>query len=155
MKVKWNPESLIAGPDGPSAPIGDWLIAAERGEKIRVEIRPSGSGSILGRSCMQLAKAHLREGCIKVVESRLWPHPQNGRVLAEIHRRFDRMPDSDCGSAAWRSMLASIYDYAGAWALAARLLQSGLRVCVVGSESMCVPSDDETADVEIILPARS
>jgi hypothetical protein len=150
--VKWNPEVLIADRGSPTSDISGWLDAAGRGERVRVEIRPSGSRRILGPSCARGTQALFREGCVKVAELHLWPHPQKGRVLAEIHRRLDRLSDAECGSEAWYARMASVYDYAGAWALAARLMQFGLRVCVREcSASRC--ASDDSADVEIILPA--
>ena len=54
----------------------------------------------------------------------------------------------------WRSGLASIYEYAGGWALASRLMRAGLRVSVVEGEPAHEPSgsDGRRADVEIIIP---
>ena len=155
MAVKWSVENLIAQDSGPQAAIAGMVVAAERGEKVRVQIERSESHQILGRSdCVAASKARFREGCIKAVESRIWPLPQRGRVLAEIHRRFDQVLEPNCNSATWRSGFASIYDYAGAWALASRLMLVGLRVSVVEGEPANEPSgrDGKRADVEIVIP---
>ena len=153
--VKWSAENLIARNGAPQAAIAGMVVAAKRGERIRVQIERSESHQILGRSdCITASKARFREGCIKAVEPHIWPLPQKGRVLAEIHRRFDQMLDSNCNSDAWRSGLASIYDYAGAWALASRLMQVGLRVSVVEGEPANGPADSDAkrANVEIVIP---
>lgn len=153
--VKWSVENLIARNGDPQAVIAEMIVAAERGEKVRVQIERSESHQILGRlDCIAVSKARFREGCIKAVESRIWPLPQRGRVLAEIHRRFDQVLEPNCNSATWRSGFASIYDYAGAWALASRLMRVGLRVSVVEGEPANEPSgsDGKRADVEIVIP---
>jgi hypothetical protein len=151
--VKWNPETLIADRDIPVYDIADWASAARRGERVRVEIRPSGTRWDLEQACGLGTQALFREGCIKIAEARLWLHPQKGRVLAEIHRRFDLMPDAECGSDAWYARMASIYDYAGAWALAVRLMQIGLRVRVLECRASNSVLGDDSADVEIVLLA--
>ena len=156
--VKWNPGNLIARNGSPQAAIAGMVVAVEHGEKVRVQIERSESHQILGRSdCVTSSKGRFREVCIKAVESRIWPLPQKGRVLAEIHRRFDQVPEPDRDFAAWRSRLASIYDFAGAWALAARLMRVGLRVSVVEGETSEKPldSEDMRADVEIVIPIGS
>jgi len=156
--MKWSPENLIARNGSPQAAIAGMVVAVEHGEKVRVEIERSEADQILGRSdCVAASKARFREGCIKAVESRIWPLPQKGRVLAEIHRRLDQVHEGNCDSAAWRSGLASIYDFAGAWALAARLMRVGLTVSVVEGEPANEPRDSKAmrADVEIIIPLGS
>lgn len=154
--VKWRPESLIARNDGLQMAIADILGAAERGERLRVRIERSKSCRILGRQDRVAAfKAQFREGCIKVVESGIWSLPQKARVLAEIHRRLDQVPESDRGSAAWRSSLASVYDFAGAWALAARLMHAGLKVSVLEEDPTRKASgrvDVSGVDVSIVIP---
>jgi len=156
--VKWSTENLIAGNGSPQTAIADMILAVEHGEKVRVQIDRSRSHQILGRSdCVAAFKARFREGCIKAVESRIWPLPQKGRVLAEIHRRLDQVHEPNCDLTAWRSDLASIYDFAGAWALAARLMRVGLRVSVVEGEPANGPSGSEATrvDVEIVIPLGS
>ena len=151
--VKWNPEVLIADRGNPMAGLADWVDEAGQEERLRVEICPSASRWDLQRGCMLGSQALFREGCIKVAEANLQLHPQKGRVLAEIHRRFDVLSDVEFGSERWAAKMASIYDYAGAWALAARLMQMGLRVCVHEVLPSRGPCDDNSSDVEIVVLA--
>jgi len=79
LAVKWGVENLIALDNGPQAAIAGMVIAVKRGERVRVQIEGSESRQILGRSdCVAVSKARFREGCIKVVESSIWPLPQRG-----------------------------------------------------------------------------
>ena len=153
--VKWSQESLIARSGGSQAAVADMVVAAERGEQVKVQIERAESYRILGRlDRVKASRGSLRQGCIKIVEACIWPLPQRGRVLAEIHRRLDRLPESDCSPTVWRSGLASIYDFACAWALAAQLMRAGLQVSVVEGEgaSMLSSNDDGRGNVEIIIP---
>jgi hypothetical protein len=154
--VRWNPESLIARDDGLSLAVEGMVRVAGLGERVRIDVERSESRRILGRSTGAVAaKARFREGCIKTVEAGIWPLPQKGRVMAEIHRRLDRVPDSEGTPGIWRERLVSIYDFAGAWALAARLIQAGLSVSVIEGEPLRMPgvSSGDGADVEIVIPA--
>ena len=86
------------------------------------------------------------------------PLPQKARVLAEIHRRLDRVSEADDDSGACQSCLASILDFSEAWALAARLVQAGLSVLVYeedGSIACCDFVDEGGADVEVVIPIGS
>ncbi len=154
--VQWNPQNLIARRDGFQKAIAGMIVDAERGERVRVQIERSESHQILGRMvCVTSSGAQFREGCIKAVELGIWPLPQKARVLAEIHRRFDHVPEADCASVAWQTSVASILDFAGAWALAARLIRAGLRVSVFEEDLAGKPSgsvNEGRADVELVIP---
>ncbi|MCK4570557.1 hypothetical protein KAT84_01275 [Candidatus Bipolaricaulota bacterium] len=151
--VKWNSQSLIARGDGFQKAIAGMIVDAESGEHVRVQIERSKFHRIMGRT--ECVAATFREGCIKAVELGIWPLPQKARVLAEIHRRFDHVPEADCASVAWQTSVAAILDFAGAWALAARLMQAGLRVSVLEENLVGKPSgsvDEDRVDVELVIP---
>ena len=155
--MKWSPDNISARNNGMRAAIDNIIAATTRGERARIQIERATSDRILGRpGCVAASRAQFREGCIKVVESGIWRFPQKARVLAEIHRRFDHVAESDYDSAAvWRATVASIYDFAGAWALAARLMQAGLCVAVLEEALASEPSDSlsqSRVDVELIIP---
>lgn len=151
--LKWPAEDLIMRNVESQAAIAGLVMAAGKGEMVMVQIERWPAQQILGRSdAGACSNAQLRAGCIKAVESHIWPLPQKGRVLAEINRRFDQVLDPNCGSDAWLSGLESIFSYAGAWALAAQLLRDGLRVYVVEEEQEHAPVSNERADVNIVIP---
>ena len=81
------------------------------------------------------------------------PLPQKALVLAEIHRRIDRLSETDEGSDVWQSSVVSIVSFAGAWTLAARLMREGLNVSVHedddSSDGMGINGD--RADVELLI----
>jgi len=109
-------------------------------------------------ACIPASKEQFRVGCIKAVELGMKPLPERARVMAEIHRRIDRAMESADGSVAWQSSLAPILDFAGAWALAARLMRVGLSVSVHeedGSFSASVGTDEGKADVQLVIPVES
>jgi hypothetical protein len=149
--VKWNAEVLIADRGNPIGDIAEWVDEAGQGERLRVEIRPSKSRWDLQRAHVLGSQALFREGCVKVAEANLRFHPQKGRVLAEIHRRFDLLSDVEFGSEGWTAKMTSIYDYAGAWSLAARMIEIGLRVRVHEGRAFELNGADDSSDVEIVV----
>jgi hypothetical protein len=155
-ETKWNPNSLVAVGDERQVAIERLVVAAEQGEKVSVHIERSDADRFLGRtSTAGASRAQLREACIKAAESAVWFFPLRARVLAEIHRRFDLVPEQDRASAEWRSGVAAIYDFAGAWSLAAQLMKKGLTVSVVEEDRTSVPCghhDRSGADVDIVIP---
>ncbi|MCK5828012.1 hypothetical protein KAH43_05750 [Candidatus Bipolaricaulota bacterium] len=156
--VSWNPEILIARRDGMQASLADVVAVARanRGMKIRME-RSDLRLSEQSTTCIPASKEQFRVGCIKAVELGMQPLPERARVMAEIHRRIDRAMASDDGSVAWQSSLAPILYFAGAWALAARLMRAGLSVSVHeegGESSASVGTDEGKADVQLVIPIR-
>jgi len=156
--VKWSPELFLA-PNGKQQQVAvGRMVADQRGEKVNVQIRRAACHRVLSRSddsCV--SKAQLREGCIKSVERDIWAFPQRARVLSEIHRRFDRVVEGDWSSTSWRARVMAIYDFAGAWAVAARLMQGGLRVAVVEEARISEETDrvaSSGVDVELIIPSQ-
>lgn len=154
--VSWNPEILIARWDGMQSSLADVIAIAKRSDGMKIRMERSQSRLILGSpGCVSASKAQFREGCVKAVELGMQPLPQKARVLAEIHRRIDLVSEADDDSDSWQSSLASIMDFTGAWALAARLMRAGLSVLVheedVGTQSLsCI--DEDRADVELVIP---
>jgi hypothetical protein len=155
--VNWSPKALLVLGSGVHAAIDCMAVSVQRGERVRVQIERSELHQILGKSSRVAVSApQFREGCIKVVESAIWPLPQRARVLAEIHRRLDEVLDLDRVSVRGRSSLASIYDFAAAWALAARLMQAGLTVSVLEhglTRGSPCGFDENRADVDIVIPS--
>ena len=154
--VSWNPEILIARRDGMQSSLADVIAVAKRSNGMKIRMERSRSRPILGSpGCVPASKAQFREGCVKAVELGMQPLPQKARVLAEIHRRIDCMSEADDGSGTWQSSLASILDFTGAWALAARLMRAGLSVSVheedVRTQSLG-GTDEGRADVELVIP---
>lgn len=153
--VKWSPENLIARSDEVRAAAADMMHVVRQGERIVIRIQESKMQRILGADHQAgISMAQFRQGCVKSVEASIDPLPQRGRVLAEIHRRLDDASQLDHSSASWRSRLVSIFDFAGAWALAARLIREGLSVSVIESSRVRKRSEarEARADVEIIIP---
>ena len=154
--VSWNPEILIARRDGMQSLLADVISVAKRSDGMRIRIEQSRSRPILGSpGCVPASKAQFREGCVKAVELGMQPLPQKARVLAEIHRRIDCVSEADDGSGTWQSSLASILDFTGAWALAARLMRAGLSVSVHeedGRTQSLGSVDKHRADVELVVP---
>ncbi len=154
--VSWNPEILISRGDEMQSSVADVIAVAKRNRGMKIRMERSGLKQILGLpGCIPASKAQFREGCVKAVELGMQPLPERARVMAEIHRRIDRAMELDDGSVAWQSSLAPILDFAGAWALAARLMLAGLSVLVHeedGSHACCADADKGRADVELVIP---
>lgn len=151
----WSPERLMARHEKALAATDDLIVAVRRGARATIvleESRPEQDSENADR--IELVGAQLREGCIKAVEAAIRPFPQRGRVLAELHRRLDHVSEMDRSSVAWRSRLAAILSFAGAWTLAARLMRAGIRVCVIEGDSLGERSvmQDSRADVNIVIP---
>jgi len=154
--VQLRSSDLIARRENQAPEPEDLIVAARRGQAMRIAIEPASSRDVLGSSRRSLdASGSFREGCIKAVEARIWPLAQKSSVLAEIHRRLDRLAETGRCDQDRATAMAAIYDFAGAWALAARLIQSGLRVVVVEDAfpENAVHEPNERADVEILLSA--
>jgi hypothetical protein len=154
--MKWSPQNLVAVGIERQAAIECLVVAHERGEKVSVHIERMDADLFLGRpSTAAASRAQLREACIKAAESAVWLFPLRACVLAEIHRRFDQVPEKDRATAEWRSGVAAIYDFAGAWSLAAQLMKEGLTVSVVEEDrtsARCRHRDRSGADVDIVIP---
>jgi hypothetical protein len=150
--VKWNSNDLIVRNEECESDIHGLVSAARSGERVRVEIERSTPPALLGHA--NQSQALFREGCVKAVEERIWPLAQRSGILAEIHRRLDDISESACSAAERAQGLASIYDFVGAWSLAARLMRIGLHVSVIEG---AVPGNSirqsrERAEVEIVIP---
>ena len=157
--VGWCSDILIARGNRMQSMLSDVIAVAKRsdGIKIRME-RPQSSSNLDGSLYMGASCAQIREGCIQAVDLGLHVLPERARVLAEIHRRFDSILESDDGVPIQQSRLESIMDFAGAWALAARLMRAGLSVlvCEEGSKTdHAVGQENERADVELLIPIGS
>jgi len=154
--VRLRSNDLIARAEHDALDVERLIADARHGRAVRIELERSSWSDMSALAVGATAGgASLREGCIKAVEAHIWPLAERSSVLAEIHRRIDRLADA-CESGidqapAW----ASVYDFAGAWVLAARLIRSGLRVAVVEDVAFedATQSRDERADVEIVLTA--
>ncbi len=154
--VQLRSSDLIARRAKDMPELEDLIAAAHRGRAIKIAIGPSLWSDVLGGSWKPLdVSGSFREGCVKAVEARIWPLAQRSSVLAEIHRRLDRLAETDRCARDRAAAMAAVYDFAGAWALAARLIRSGLRVAVVEDASSGGAAHDpgERPDVEIILSA--
>ena len=157
--VSWNPEILIARRDGMQSSLADVIAAAKRNRGLRIRMERSEGNPVLGSAgCVPASKAQFREGCVKAVELGMAPLPERARVMAEIHRRLDGVMESNDGSEAWQESLLPILDFAGAWALAARLMQAGLSVLVHEEDVDCsveIDLAEGLADVELVIQADS
>ena len=154
--VSWNPEILIARQEGMQSLLADVITVAKRNRGMRIRMDRSEGKTILGSpGCVPASKAQFREGCVKAVELGIAPLPERAWVMAEIHRRIDGVMESDDGSSGWQANLLPILDFAGAWALAARLMRAGLSV-LVHEEASDVSFEERTAegraDVELVIP---
>ena len=155
--VSWNPDILIARREGMQSSLADVITIAKRSQGMRIRMERPQFRPILGLpGCGTASKAQFREGCVRAVELGMQPLPQKARVLAEIHRRIDLVSEADDDLDSGQCGLASIMDFAGAWALAARLMQAGLSVSVHEedgrTQSSGSSSDERKADVELVVP---
>jgi hypothetical protein len=149
--VKWCSNDFIVRRESDGPDIDRVIAAAHDGVPMRIDIEPCSSDVVLGSPERSAgADGQFREGCIKAVEAHIWPLAQKSGVLAEIHRRLDRLSEKGYSDRDRASALASVYDFAGAWALAARLIRSGLRVVVIEG-GKASPGRYDQADVEIVL----
>jgi hypothetical protein len=156
--AKWRAHDLIVGSDQLDAKVSRLAMAVGRGGRARVEIDRTESEWLLRQvMCCERWKALFREGCVKAVEASIGTLSQKGHVLAEIHRRLDRLSSSASMSEGCRYLLASVYDFAGAWTLAARLMRRGVHVSVVeeGASAEGPGHDPMIAEVEIVIPVAS
>jgi len=154
--VRLRANDLIVRAEDEARHVERLIASARRGHAVRIELERSSSDGVFASAMRWTGgDASFREGCIKAVEAHIWPLAERSRVLAEIHRRIDRLTDACESSIDPASAWASVYDFAGAWALAARLIRSGLRVAVVDDAASedAAPPRDEPADVEIVLAA--
>ncbi|MBU1048661.1 hypothetical protein KKG90_01435 [Candidatus Bipolaricaulota bacterium] len=154
--VSWNPEILLVRGSDMQSSLADVISEAKRRQGLRIRMERSQARAILGSiGCGAVSGGQFREGCVKAVELGMQPLPQKARVLAEIHRRIDRLSETAEGSGSWQSGLASIISFAGAWALAARLMRAGLSVCIREenpSAQFTGCAVQERADVELVIP---
>lgn len=157
-EIHWNPEILVARREGMQSSLADVVAVAKanRGMKIRME-RSDLRLSQRPDAWLPASKEQFRAGCIKAVELGMQPLPERSRVMAEIHRRMDCVMASADSSMEWPSSLAPILEFAGAWALAARLARAGLRVSIHeddGAALAHVGPGDGKADVQLVIPVR-
>lgn len=157
--VSWNPDILIARGDNMQPLLADLIAVAKRSDGMRIRMERSQPGPILGGlGCVAPSKAQFREGCVKAVELGMQPLPHKARVLSEIHRRIDLVSDASIGSDSWQNGLASITNFTGAWALAARLMREGLSVFVheeAAGARLPGSVEEGRADVELVIPIGS
>lgn len=153
--MTWNPEKLLARHEHALVATAELIEAVKEGARATVVLEqasPWCESRHMHRDAPDAAP--LREGCIKAVEAAIRAFPQRGRVLAELHRRLDHAFEMERGSSARRACLTAIISFAGAWTLAARLMQSGLSVRVIEGDSLrdrffC---ENDKADVDIVIP---
>lgn len=153
--VAWSPEGLIVRSEEARSTAVGLAQVVRQGESIVVRIQGSEAERILGAKHEEnISMAQFRQGCVTSVEASIRSLPERSRILAEIHRRLDCEVNQDDRSASWRSRLVSVFDFAGAWALAAHLMREGLSVDVIEKprNAWRVERDEERADVKIILP---
>ena len=154
--MSWNPDILIARRDGMQSSVADVIAVAKRSHGMRIRVERSKSRSISSSpGCVPASKAQFREGCVKAVELGMQLLPQKARILAEIHRRLDRASEADDGPRSWQYCAISILNFAGAWALAARLMRAGLSVSVReedGRPQSLGSMENGRADVELVVP---
>lgn len=153
--MSWSPERLITRSEEARVAAADIAGIVSQGERVVIRIQESRMQRVLGdEGLAEISIGQFREGCVKSAEVCIGTLSQRGAVLAEIHRRLDHASQLDRSLACWRSQLVSIYDFAGTWALAARLIREGLAVSVTerGRAMARHEPHEAEADVEIILP---
>ena len=154
--VCWNPEVLIVRRSDMQSRLSELILEVGKHHGLKVQMDPThiqSAGGLVGSAAA--SRAQFREGCVKAIELGMQPLPGKARVMAEIHRRIDRLAEEEVAGAPKGDSLSSIVTFTGAWALAAQLMSEGLSVHVheenVGSSWS--QSEVGDPDVEVVIPA--